>query len=163
MHDLIYDLTREPKVVFWMFLVSRFSFCIASHMPPIHSYLVSRILFASKVMIMVHGSCLMAQQWWGPAQAPGPPIYIKAVKSKETNAFPSEVVWHYTGAFIWVPEFEDQGADSVFQCDGRDRDWEKDYLDLSPERPRRRMWQKTTVPKYEVRSGFWWGHLVGVK
>ena len=72
---ILYDLTREPKVVFWMFLVSRFLFCIAFHMPPIQSYLISRI-FASKVMIMVHGSCLMAQQWWGPAQAPGPPIYI---------------------------------------------------------------------------------------
>ena len=40
------------------------------------------------------------------------------------------------GAFIWVPELEDEGKDSVFQCNPRD--WEKDYLDLSPERPLRR-------------------------
>ena len=47
----------------------------------------------------------------------------------------------YMGAFIWVPELEDEGKDSVFQCNPRD--WEKDFpvqstrllfkgLDLSP-------------------------------
>ena len=36
---------------------------------------------------------------------------------------------------MWVPEFEDEGTDSVSQCDRPD--WEKNYLDLTPERPLR--------------------------
>ena len=37
------------------------------------------------------------------------------------------------GTFISVPELEDEGKDSVFRIDRRE--WEKDYPDLSPEKP----------------------------
>jgi hypothetical protein len=83
-------------------------------------------------LIMVHGSWLMAHGSAMVGSSPGRPqghLY-EGGKIEENRCIS---IRSRLALYIWGPEFEDDDADSASQCDGYN--WEKNYPDLTPERP----------------------------